>query len=301
MKKSFFQVPHLREHNERPFDASLVERRVNNFGPKSIYESVHYGGDIYENETIERNRKQAEREKSLEISDTSVMGFYNKDYTKNAVTDLDRYDQVLKDKPKKRGVVFDQHFLPGRKDPGDRRRQNLIARSLGANERSNKYIDAAPVNIVQKYGGKRKILDKYLKKPPTTMRNMEDWDETAPYIEFEARMRHNDTDAPYNVKTDLYISRHTDKDLPRINPTLFTKRAFHVGKLGPAPWKHSSQTFDASKTMSIKDPSCNMRSQAYDFEKKYVSNKDMDRYVSFVGKIFWSQISSHSDTRKKIS
>ena len=41
-------VPHLRERNDRPFDASRVKMDLEPFGPKSMYESVHYGGDKLE-------------------------------------------------------------------------------------------------------------------------------------------------------------------------------------------------------------------------------------------------------------
>eukprot|EP00391_Amoebophrya_sp_Ameob2_P001228 CAMPEP_0179004542 /NCGR_PEP_ID=MMETSP0795-20121207/13366_1 /TAXON_ID=88552 /ORGANISM="Amoebophrya sp., Strain Ameob2" /LENGTH=1339 /DNA_ID=CAMNT_0020698823 /DNA_START=193 /DNA_END=4212 /DNA_ORIENTATION=+ len=238
------RVPHLREHNERPFDASLIERRIKEFGPKSMNETVHEAGDVYENAILERNKKEKEETEKGRIG-PDVLHFYNKDYTRNGVTDLDRYDVVRKDYPAYRGIRFDQKFMPK--------------------------------GIKKKYG-KHKILEKVLGQLPTSMRIAENWDETAPQMEFEARMRSNDVDPPYNVRTNLYLSRHTDKDLPGFNPTLFTKRSFHVGNMGPAPWKHSSATFNKNRTRSTKQLSSAIRGTAYDYEQKYVSNRDFDRY-----------------------
>ncbi|CAD7939528.1 unnamed protein product [Amoebophrya sp. A120] len=238
------RVPHLREHNDRPFDASLIERRNREFGPKSMNETVHEAGVVYENHVIEINRKEKEIREAGRIG-PDVMGFYNKDYTKNGVTDIDRYEQILKDKPNMRAIRFDQKFMP---------------------------------KPIRKKYGKHSILEKIIKPLPSSMRIAENWDETAPQVEYEARMRQNDGDAPYNVKTNLYLSRHTEKDLPGFNPTLFTKRSFHVGNMGPAPWRHQQMTFNKNRTRSLKQISTSIRHPAYDYEKKYVSNRDFDRY-----------------------
>lgn len=160
------------------------------------------------------------------------------------MTDTDRCEQILKDEPTYRGLRFDQKFIP----------QGLRWRY-----------------------GKHKILDEVVVPPPSSMRIAETWDETAPQVEYEARMRANDSDAPYNVRTNLYISRHTDKNLPGFNPTLFTKRAFHVGTLGPAPWRHSAKTFDKTKTVKLKDASCAIKGTRYDYGKRYASEKDFER------------------------
>ena len=68
---------------------------------------------------------------------------------------------------------------------------------------------------------------------PVTIRNDETWTETAPYIEMETRMRHNDDSAPFSVRTGAYVQRHVNQETPNFEATLGTKRAFHVGRLGP--------------------------------------------------------------------
>jgi len=239
------RVPHLYEHNDRPFDTSLIERRVQPFGPKGMFETVHEAHAPYEKHIIEINRKQKEIRDKNRIG-PDVFGFFDNDKTRNAVTTTDRYEPILKDIPTTKGNIFSQKFMPK--------------------------------TIRRKYG-KHQILEPILKNPPSSIYIAENWDETAPYIEFQARMRNNDVDAPYNVATDLYISRHTDRDLPRYAPTLFTKRGFHVGSMGPAPWNHSQQSFEKNKTRKLKDPSCSMRNIKYDYEKRYVSNTDFSRYA----------------------
>ncbi|CAD7942483.1 unnamed protein product [Amoebophrya sp. A25] len=239
------RVPHLREHNDRPFDPNLIERRIKEFGPKSMWQSVHEAGDTYENAIIEINKKEKEEREKGRIG-PDVWGFYDKDKTKNGLSTMDKYESIRHGDPvRMRGIKFDQKFIP---------------------------------KAIKKKYGKHKILERTIKQLPTSMRIEENWDETAPQVEFEARMRNNDVMAPYNVKTNLYVSRHTDQDLPGFNPTLYTKRSFHVGNMAPAPWKHSSGTFEKQKTQSLKQISSAIRGIDYDYEQKYVSNRDFDRY-----------------------
>lgn len=149
--------------------------------------------------------------------------------TRNGVTDMDRYEQILASEPKKRGVKFDGKFLP---------------------------------KPIRKKYGERTIGKSDITAFPSSIRTMEDWDETAPICDFEARMRANDSDAPFNVRTGSYLPRHTDRDLPASEPTLFTKRGFHASgpthatRLGPAPWRHSSGTYLLKATKAYENQYC---------------------------------------------
>ena len=114
---------------------------------------------------------------------------------------------------------------------------------------------------------------------PITVRNDESWTETAPYIEMETRGRGNDSDAPFNVRTGAYVQRHTNYETPNFEATLGTKRSFHVGTLGPAPWKHTSANFSDQTRSKFKTTVLNKTlKQSYDYEHKYVSNRDFFRY-----------------------
>jgi len=120
-----------------------------------------------------------------------------------------------------------------------------------------KYV---PQRLRKKYGtSSAPNLEVY----PTSINISENWNEASPHIEFETRMRGNHDTAPFNVKTGCYVPRHGVTDLGTF-PTLRSKRSFACGELTPAPWKHAAQ----SRPQPVDE----------DYERRYLSNKDFDRY-----------------------
>lgn len=97
------KVPHHRTTTVRPFDPPLVLGCHGSLlGPKSDFESVYYdarpAGGTFEDDDLVRNREEWQKEKN-KIRDGHWMKTWDKGSTRNGVTDTDRYERLLKDKP----------------------------------------------------------------------------------------------------------------------------------------------------------------------------------------------------------
>merc|ERR1719487_2310615 len=67
---------------------------------------------------------------------------------------------------------------------------------------------------------------------PTSIRIFEPYQHIGnPSVEFQARLRENDSSAPYDVASGGYIKR---------DPNIGKKMAVQSGKLGRAPWRHGA-------------------------------------------------------------
>jgi len=177
------KIPHHRRITERPFDRNQVSAKGQEFGPKSMNESVHYnahgapGHDRHANVEGENVRQRDEQKNK--IVGERYMRTYAKSETRRGVTCTDREEPLLKDPSVKtwRGSGLDD-------------------------------------------------------KLPTTIRTFEPYHGAGnPAVEFQARMRDNDTSAPYDVSTGGYIKR---------DPDIGTKRAVLSGTLKRAPWRHEA-------------------------------------------------------------
>mmetsp|Transcript_1202 Transcript_1202/g.4941 ORF Transcript_1202/g.4941 Transcript_1202/m.4941 type:complete len:1253 (-) Transcript_1202:146-3904(-) len=99
------KVPHTRRITERPFDASKMQPGPQNFGPKAMWESVHYHGrapgeDVY----IEAERhliREKEHARSKMLAGATMRTF-SQGGTRKCIQDTDRYEQALKDTPSRR-------------------------------------------------------------------------------------------------------------------------------------------------------------------------------------------------------
>jgi len=113
------KVPHRRVISERPFDASRMQPGPRNFGPTSDQESVHYHGRLPgENRYAEAERhsiREKDRANSKIIDERrhgQHMRIFGKDATRRGITDLDRNELLLKDKPSFRLRGKLDHTMP---------------------------------------------------------------------------------------------------------------------------------------------------------------------------------------------
>lgn len=178
------KIPHHRRITERPFDKSQVTVKGEEFGPKSMWESVHYhahgapGADRHD-DVSGANVTQRDEEKN-KIRGNQFLRTFSQGQSRRGVTCTDREEVLLKDPPSKpmRGSGLDD-------------------------------------------------------KLPTTIRTFEPYHQVGnPTVEFQARMRDNDTSAPYDVATGGYIQR---------DHNIGMKLAVQSGTLHRAPWRHRSE------------------------------------------------------------
>lgn len=182
------KIPHHRKITERPFDKGRITVMGQDFGPKSMYESVHYHahgapGDDRHADVAGHNVTMRDEEKNKIIGNQFIRTF-SQGNTRRGVTCTDREEVLLKDPPTK------------------------VLRGSG--------------------------LDDQL---PTTIRTFEQYHTVGnPNVEFQARMRENDTSAPFDVSTGGYIKR---------DPNIGTKLAVQSGTLQRAPWRHGATDMPA--------------------------------------------------------
>merc|ERR1740123_1894298 len=170
------KVPHLRRHTQRPFDRSNIKVNGDLFGPKGIYDSVHYQPRVDCTEEALSHNLKKRAEETAKIRDGKNMKSYSQGATRSCITDLDRCEPVLKDPP--------ERSLRGRVDD----------------------------------------------RMPSTIRTLEKFHENGrPDLDFQARMRENDTAAPYDVNTGAHVPR--DRNVG-------TKLGWMSGTLSKAPYQH---------------------------------------------------------------
>jgi hypothetical protein len=95
-------VPHRRVISDRPFDASRINQKSKDCGPRSMFESVDYYGEGAPGEprnatTLTRNVEQREKHDSKRIQPKNAK-FFSQGATRECVTCTDRREPVLKDK-----------------------------------------------------------------------------------------------------------------------------------------------------------------------------------------------------------
>jgi len=99
------RIPHHRTVTEQPFDRAQITKKGDDFGPRCLFESVHYHGrapgeDRYE-EATKHNLKGRELAESKILFHKSMRAF-NKSSTRHGITDLDRHEPTIKDEPHKK-------------------------------------------------------------------------------------------------------------------------------------------------------------------------------------------------------
>jgi hypothetical protein len=177
------KIPHHRRLTERPFDRSQISAKGEDFGPRSMWDSVHYyahgaPGDDRNADIQGKNVTERDELKNQNIS-THFIKTFSQGQTRKGVTCIDREECLLKDEP------------------------SMKFRGSG--------LDDAH---------------------PTTIRTFEPYQGFGnPAVEFQARMRENDSAAPYDVATGGYIRRDDGIGL---------KRAVQSGTLLRAPWRHEA-------------------------------------------------------------
>ncbi|CAE7946957.1 unnamed protein product [Symbiodinium sp. KB8] len=97
------KVPHNRRYTSTPFDPQhMLMGQEHDFGPKSLYESVHYHGrrpdEDRQEQYLEHNIKEMEAAAS-KIRFHHEMKTFTQGISRTGVTDLDRSERVLKDAP----------------------------------------------------------------------------------------------------------------------------------------------------------------------------------------------------------
>jgi len=97
------KVPHNRRYTSTPFDPQhMLMGQEHDFGPKSLYESVHYHGrrpdEDRQEQYLEHNIKEMEAA-AAKIRYHHEMKTFTKGISRTGVTDLDRSERVLKDAP----------------------------------------------------------------------------------------------------------------------------------------------------------------------------------------------------------
>eukprot|EP00747_Dinoflagellata_sp_TGD_P082080 gnl/TRDRNA2_/TRDRNA2_161555_c0_seq1.p1 gnl/TRDRNA2_/TRDRNA2_161555_c0~~gnl/TRDRNA2_/TRDRNA2_161555_c0_seq1.p1 ORF type:complete len:1287 (-),score=243.40 gnl/TRDRNA2_/TRDRNA2_161555_c0_seq1:52-3912(-) len=115
-------IPHHRHIVTRPFDKSAMKPEPRNFGPKAIYESCFYHGRppgvARHEEFQEHNVAEKEKTDSKILHGSASSGWmksYSQVASRGCVTDMDRYENTLKDKPTghmPRGKEHADVFLP---------------------------------------------------------------------------------------------------------------------------------------------------------------------------------------------
>lgn len=177
------KIPHHRRITERPFDRSQVSVKGQEFGPKSMWESVHYyahgaPGDDRHADVEGANVTLRDEEQNKMIGHHYIRA-YTQCESRRGVSDTDREELILKDPPTR------------------------ILRGSGLDD-----------------------------KLPTTIRTFEPYHSIGnPTVEFQARLRDNDTSAPFDVATGGYIKR---------DPDIGKKSAVQSGTLRRAPWRHEA-------------------------------------------------------------
>jgi len=186
-------IPHHRLITERPFDKAQVTVKGEDFGPKSMYESVHYNahgapGQDRMADVAGANITMRDTEANKVVGNKFIRTF-SQGQTRRGVTCTDREEVLLKD---------------------------------------------APVMVMRGSG-----LDDPL---PTTIRTFEPYQAFGnPTVEFQARMRENDSSAPYDVATGGYIKRDP-------NCQVGMKLAVQSGTVLRAPWRHNAHEMPAKPT-----------------------------------------------------
>ncbi|CAE7687160.1 unnamed protein product [Symbiodinium pilosum] len=97
------KVPHNRRYTSNPFDAQhMLLGQEHDFGPKSLYESVHYHGrrpdEDRQEQYLEHNIKEMQAA-AAKIRFHREMKTFSQGMSRTGVTDLDRSERVLKDAP----------------------------------------------------------------------------------------------------------------------------------------------------------------------------------------------------------
>lgn len=99
------KIPHHRLIKEQPFDRSKVVIKGKDFGPKSMWESVHYNahgapGDDRMSDVALQNATLRDEEKSKIIGNTYIRTF-SQGNTRKGITCTDREERLLKDEATK--------------------------------------------------------------------------------------------------------------------------------------------------------------------------------------------------------
>lgn len=177
------KIPHERRITERPFDKSQITVMGEDFGPRSMFSSVHYnahgapGNDRHAD--VEGHNVTLRDEHQNKIHGNKFLRTFSQGETRRGVTSTDKQEVLLKDDP------------------------TMVLRGSGVDD---------PL--------------------PTSIRIFEPYQHIGnPSVEFQARLRENDTSAPYDVASGGYIKR---------DPNIGKKMAVQSGTLGRAPWRHGA-------------------------------------------------------------
>ena len=149
------------------FSPGKLTCHPDNFGPNSMYQTVHYGGGRWEKQ---KQLAKAEEEK-LDL--------------RKVVVDTDKMRILWHSRPELRADD---------------------ARLLGIDFERR----LPPIEIRDKYNDTKEV--KSVEKPPLSI-HIDEYLEETPIKQFQCRLRENDSEAPYDVKSNTYVPRLPDEDI----------------------------------------------------------------------------------------
>jgi len=187
-----------------------------------------------------------------------------------------------------RTEVFSVHYRSEGKLPEHRHALTLTQNSIAAEKEQAKMMQPRTHKTFSQGATRQCVTDLdrrevSLKDPPNTLRKFatdapplpvpsmaqteEFHDRGRPDLEFQSRMRENDSSPPYNVARGLYLPR--DREVGQ-------KRACMSGTLGRAPWQHGSTGETKSIPLGSLPGSTMGRTKSHG-TVQYMSTKDFDR------------------------